>query len=62
MPLGSILGPILFIIYVNDMCNVSDKLKFILFADDTSFFMSHSDVQVLQNGFKQEILKLSNCF
>ena len=27
--------PLLFIIDVNDMCNISDKLKFILFADDT---------------------------
>ena len=62
MPQGSILGPLLFIIYVNDMCNISDKLKFILFADDTSVFMSHSDVQVLQNVFKQEMLKLSNWF
>ena len=44
------------------MCNISDKLNFILFPDDTSVFMSQSDVHVLQNVFKQEILKLSNCF
>ena len=60
VPQRSILRPLLSIIDVNDMCKISDKLKFILFADDTSVFMSHSDVQVLQNGFKQEILKLSN--
>ena len=47
---------------VNDMCNISDKSKFILFAEYTTVFMSHSDVQVLQDVFKKEILKLSNWF
>ena len=38
VPQGSILGPLLFILYVNDICNVSEQLKLILFADDTSVF------------------------
>ena len=33
---GSILGPLLFIIYVNDLCNVSKILEPIMFADDTN--------------------------
>ena len=36
VPRGSILGPLLFIIYVNDIKSVSNKLFTILFADDTS--------------------------
>ena len=40
VPQGSILGPILFILYINDMCEVSKLLNIILFADDTSIFFT----------------------
>ena len=47
VPQGSILVPILFILYMNDICNTSELLSFILFADDTTVFLSDKDVNVL---------------
>ena len=44
VPQGSILRPILFILYINDMCNVSPLLKPILYADDTNLFYSGKDI------------------
>ena len=41
---GSILGPALFILYVNDMCNVSKSFKSILFTDDTNLFYAGKDL------------------
>ena len=39
-----ILGPVLFIININYICNVSNILKFVLFANDTNIFTSKNDI------------------
>ena len=52
----------MFIPYINDICNVSPVLKFILFADDTNIFCSWSDIVQLSIIVSNELDKLSEWF
>ena len=62
VPQGSILGPLLFLIYINDLCQVSNILDMILFADDTNIFYSHKDPNFLNTIVNTELDKLSSWF
>ena len=45
IPQGSSLGPVLFLMYINDLPNCSDTLKFRIFADDTNVFAGTRDLK-----------------
>ena len=55
VPQGSILGPLFFILYINDLPNVSQLIELLLFAGDTSIFYSHSNPNTLESVLNNEL-------
>ena len=62
VPQGSILGPKLVILYVNDIWNASSLLRFVLFADDTNIFVSGDDVTEISETLSKQLDKLNSWF
>ena len=60
VPQGSILGPLHFIISVNDICNVSPMLFKILYAYDTCVLISRNHLNDLNDRLNTEHISLTN--
>ena len=55
VPQGSILGSLLFILFINDITNISKLAELIMFADDANLFFKHANISELFANVNNEL-------
>ena len=62
VPQGSILGPLVFLLYVNDLPETLSDAGSFLYAEDTCIFYQHEKVKKIENFLNKEFLSLCQWF
>ena len=62
VPQESVLGPLLFLIFINDLPNCVKQSKVVLYADDTARFFANKDVMTIERVLQEELNSLNNWF
>ena len=62
VPQGSILGPLLFLIYINDLILSSNKFEYIMYADDTTLIYTQPKLNNVEDNVNNELRYISNWF
>ena len=61
VPQGSVFGPLLFTLYINDLCDVVKDCNLLLFADDHVLYTSHRRHSVVQAALQRDADNLARC-
>ena len=62
VPQGSILGPLLFILFLNDIPEHLELSKIVIYADDTVIYFPNKDIAIIENALIKDLAHLANYF